>query len=29
VLLAPFLVPLLMRLTRRVEPTATYARTFR
>lgn len=28
-LLAPFLVPLLMRLARRVEPTTTYARTFR
>ncbi|MFI5099385.1 MAG: rod shape-determining protein MreD [Actinomycetes bacterium] len=29
VLLAPFLVPLLMRLARRVEPSTTYARTFR
>lgn len=29
VLLAPFVVPLLMRLARRVEPSTTYARTFR
>ena len=29
VLLAPFLVPLLTRLARRVEPSTTYARTFR
>jgi rod shape-determining protein MreD len=28
-LLAPFLVPLLMRLARRIEPSTTYARTFR